>query len=433
MKISSSMLHRSSDLEKNMIIKKSYFYLLILFLVTFIVYFPSLHNQILGVWDDQWQVCNVWTEYGLALANISDIVLNSLKGQYSPINQMMYSLIFSVDEYNPFLFHLYSLLLHSVNTCLVFLIIKRSCVFFPEINQENTLTVSFLSALLFAVHPLQVESVAWISASKVVLFSFFYLLGMLVFLMFLDSKKKRYYFYAILCFILSYGSKEQAVTFSFCLVILSWLKGENLKSRDVLMYLLPFFILTILFTMSFLLISRVDIFEIKYPIWQRPILASYVFIEYIIKWVFPANLSYMYLFPYLPKEQMPCYMVVYPILILVISFVSYSNIKKYRLWSFCVVFFIIHLFLVSNIIPTGRPTVIADRYMYLPSIPLCLLLSYYYVNLYRRAKHNSRYKNILLVVFIGYVLILALNSHNRIQVWKNDDTLANSLLFNKLK
>ena len=137
--------------------------------VACIVCYASISgHEFITAWDDGWQVINKYTE-SFSWYNLKLILTDYYFGQYSPVNQFFYTLIYYFFGYNSTVFHLFCLLLHILNSLLVYFIVRRLL----QMNIYRGLTVnkidyiSFAVALLFAIHPLQVEVVAWISASKI--------------------------------------------------------------------------------------------------------------------------------------------------------------------------------------------------------------------------------------------------------------------------
>jgi hypothetical protein len=137
------------------------------------VYFPVLHHRFLHLWDDQWMVINFYTSGGFTWENIRSVFTEFYYGQYSPVNQLNYIVLYSLFGYNPFWFHLASLLWHSGNVVLVFILIRKLADYSRQVKKENISPVALSTALLFAIHPTAVEAVAWVSASKILTAEFF--------------------------------------------------------------------------------------------------------------------------------------------------------------------------------------------------------------------------------------------------------------------
>ena len=142
----------------------------ILLIITFIAFYPSLKNGFV-TWDDEDYLHNNLryignlSKQGIAeLFNINTVVF----GNYHPLTILSYALIYHFYELDPYPFHLYNLVLHLLNVVLVFWFILKI--------SKNSIAVSFVTAILFGVHPLHVESVAWVSETKDVLYTFFFVI-----------------------------------------------------------------------------------------------------------------------------------------------------------------------------------------------------------------------------------------------------------------
>lgn len=182
--------------------KNDWILVLLLFVVILMVYYPALNNDFIMEWDDQWQVMTSTTENGLTWENINHMFSYSFQNQYFPVNQLCYSLVYLfVDGYKAWGFHLFCVLLHLSNTLLVFILFKRLLRISGRMDKESIRPVSFITALLFAIHPLNVESVAWISASKILVYSFFYLIALYTYLIYVKIQKKTisFSYYVFVC------------------------------------------------------------------------------------------------------------------------------------------------------------------------------------------------------------------------------------------
>jgi hypothetical protein len=176
----------------------------LLILASLLVYFPALWNDFQTNWDDNWMVMNHYTENGFTWYNIKAVFTEFHVAQYGPINEVIYMTIYAAFGYNPMVYHLYPLLLHIINSCLVLLLIRRLIGNRTDITTARL--VSFVTALLFAIHPMQVESVAWISASKIPLYTLFALLAMLTYIQYSCTGKAGYYIAAFRLFLWQQGA-----------------------------------------------------------------------------------------------------------------------------------------------------------------------------------------------------------------------------------
>ena len=417
-----------------------------------VVFYPILSNDFLYYWDDQWQVMNQYTEGGFNLNNLRYIFSEFFHGQYSPVNQLMYLIIYCTSGYNPFAFHLTSLLLHAGNACLAYIIIIR---IFSQTNRITTnveekrislhseldspihkrtipikhVSIAFITALLFAIHPMNVEAVAWISASKILVFAFFYLTATYVWLVYLDRAKILYYIVTLLLFALSFGGKEQAVTFPVWLLMLHWLLGRSFKNRKVWIEVAPFFVMAITFCIITFIshnssFSNILSSDENYPLWQRFIFGCFSLFEYFAKFIFPYKLLYIYPFPITTGEPVPEWMLLYPVLLIIVIIASWKYLSGKPI-AVGLVFFLIHIALVLHIIPLSRFAIIADRYIYMSSIGLSFIIGYYTIWIITSRKRFVR--NTVTVLFVSIVLYLGIYSNLRSCEWKDSDSIKKEL------
>lgn len=141
-------------------------------IITLLVYYPTLKNGFLTGWDDQWMVFSHYTERGWTVDNLWHIFTDFYGGQYAPLAFLSYLVLYAGFGYDPFYFHMFSLLLHIGCVCLVWKLISSLLRVHGGVSEKQILYVNFITTLLFAVHPINVEAVAWISALKVLLYAF---------------------------------------------------------------------------------------------------------------------------------------------------------------------------------------------------------------------------------------------------------------------
>src|SRR5690606_3472069 len=140
-------------------------------------------------------------------------------------------------------------------------------------------------------------------------------------------------------FMFSFGAKEQAVVFPLVLLLIDWYLRRDLRNRRVILEKLPFFLLSIGFSVISMIAQQTG-FSYKleneyYPLVDRIFLASYAFTEYLFKLLIPFKLSAWYKFPVVPGEAVPGRYYFYPILIL---FLGYFLMQYWKDKKYCVVF-----------------------------------------------------------------------------------------------
>lgn len=395
---------------------------LLLCLVVFICYMPIFSNGFLDSWDDQWMVMNVYTGSGWTWENLLAIFTQSHKGQYSPLVELNYLFLYGLFGYNPFWFHLMSVVWHCGCVVLCFFLVRRLLELSGDINRSISFHVACLVSFLFAIHPVNVESVAWISAVKVPMYTFFYLLALFFYLRYTVTQKTSFYVISLFCFVCSGLSKEQAFVFPLSLLLVDWFVLRDWKTMDIWLEKLPYLIVSIGF--AFLTFdlqgNRSD--AVSYTTVQRFLFGCYSLFEYITKSLIPVNLNYLYPFP-IPEGcvNIPVRFYVYPVLVagLVVTLLHY---RKNRILLFGSLFFILHLLLSLHIVAMPRLGIVADRYLYLSLIGLLLTVSYAFVVFVK--KQRRRFAKILCVLsLLLYSTYLGLYTYQYSMRWENTDTV----------
>ena len=394
-----------------------------LFVIPIIVYFSVTGHQFLTSWDDAWMVLNNYTIGGLSFSNIGKIFSESNQGQYSPLNQLIYNVIYIWFGSDPFFFHLTSVLWHAINVCLVYAFVKS--LFGLRENGGNVKLIqitAFLTALLFAVHPVNTEAVAWISASKIPLYTLFGLSGLLCYMRYLKSGKKRWLAVTFVLFVLSFLSKEQAIIIPFVMPLIDWFAGRNLWDKKLWIEKIPFLALALTGGFYTLTLRNIDLVEYRagYPLWQRMVFACYAITEYLTKLIVPLKLMYLYPFPMAPGELLPHRFFLYPVIVaFIVGLLIYY--RKYKVLVFSALFFLLNVSLTLHIISMSRSTIVADRYIYLSCIGFFAPTFWYGAQYVMRL---SKYKKIFACILFGaYLLCLTGYTIKHSEVWHNNDTL----------
>jgi tetratricopeptide (TPR) repeat protein len=310
-----------------------------------------------------------------------------------------------------------NLFLHVLNALLVFILLFHLA--------NGSLFVSFFGALLFAIHPMHVESVAWISERKDVLYTCFFLLSLLSYLRF---QKKNNYVWLVICFglfILSCLSKAMAVPLPFVLILIDYLNGRKLNWKTLLEKI-PFIAVALWFGLNAIEIqSKGAITDFDFfSGWQRLMFASYGFLSYWSKFFVPLGLSAFYPYPNLDQlDQLPWQFTLAPFVILIsmggILFLSWKKgVETFKIALFGLGFFTLMIALVLQFISVGS-AITADRYSYVPYIGIVFMLFVFL----ERWKHYLRLKNWIIAGTIVYAVVFMVLAHERTKVWTNSGTL----------
>jgi len=186
------------------------FVLLGILLIVAVVFSGSLKLQWTN-WDDH---LLVYENPLVQHPHLKDIFIKPADyNTYNPLVLITFALEWMLVGDRPFLYHFHNVLLHLLCTTLVWLVFRRLGL---------SAWWSGLAALFFGIHPLRVESVAWISERKDVLFGFFYLAAILAYIRYIHSRKNIYLWGTGMLFLLALLSKGQAVALPFTLIVLDW-------------------------------------------------------------------------------------------------------------------------------------------------------------------------------------------------------------------
>lgn len=312
----------------------------------FILFFPVFSNDFLLGWDDQWMVMNQYTENGYSWSNIWQIFSQPINGQYSPLVELNFLLLYNLCGYNPFWFHVMSVIWHCGCVTLLFIFVRK-ILDKNEDDSPKALKVAWLTSLMFAIHPVNVESVAWISAVKVPMYAFFYLFSLLMYFDYVISKRRTFYISSIIFFSCSCLSKEQAIMLPLSLLLVDWFVGRSLKLKDTWFDKIPFFIISIfLVLLTFNLQNNSN--TVSYTILRRIVFGCYSLFEYITKSLIPINLNYLYPYPIMGDgNNLPLRFYLYPFLVvLLFIWLMYDQKNEYFYGGFCFLFFIYSLFYI---------------------------------------------------------------------------------------
>jgi hypothetical protein len=382
-------------------------------------------------------VMNHYTIIGFTWDNLRAVFTEFHGAQYGPINEVIYMAIYAAFGYNPAAYHLYPLVLPLINACLVLLFVQR--LIEGRANELTARRIAFVTALLFAIHPMQVESIAWISASKIPLYTLFALLFMLAYIRYARTEKIGFYLGSFLLFACSFGSKEQSVVLPLLLPLIDWALdrtplacGENSvenrvakKSWGYLLLEKAPFVLFALFAglctyanQSAFLIER----WAGYPFYQRIVFSCYSLVEYLGKLIIPVNLLYLYPFPMAPGKEMPAGLFVYPVIVIAATIVLIKILRR-KDWTviFGVLFFLVNMVLMLHLVAMSRFSIMADRYVYLGSVGIFFIAAWYTVPWLQKMAADG--KKWIFVLVVSYLLYLGGYAHFRTYVWKDSKTL----------
>lgn len=422
--------------QSNFLYNKKYTWIaaLIITCITFTVYLPALQNGFVD-WDDNVYVFENQNIKSLNSSFLSWSITATVGSLWHPLTLFSLAFDYSIWGMNPKGYHLTNILLHAFNTFIVFVLsclLIESDHFKKEKPDKKVIVAGLITALLFGIHPMHVESVAWVSERKDVLCAFFFLLSLLSYLKYTitDSKKWSYYFTSCLFFLLALMSKPMAVSLPIVLLILDYCPLKRLdfnggfrKLKWVLLDKLPFLMLSLVFSLITILAhgSKGFLNPLElYPLQERIIVAVRATMFYLFKMLLPFNLTPLYPYPskinYFSFEYMGAF-----ITLVAITLFSIFLLKKSRIFFAIWCYYIVTLLPVIGVVHVGAQAM-ADRYTYLPSLGPFLLAGLASITVFKKCS-KKEYKVIIMAALILLSGMLMNKTIGQLAIWHDSLTL----------
>jgi protein O-mannosyl-transferase len=406
-----------SDDEKNKLPTFLKWSPLAIIFLTAILYYRAVCNGLTS-FDDAFYVNNNPFLKDFSWSGIKAIFTSFYSCNYHPLTILTYLFEYRFFEINPLPYHLTNVLLHLFNTWFVFLLAERL---------SGRKVTAIVVSLLFAVHPMHVESVAWVSERKDVLFSFFYLLSLLSYLSYLRyGFRKKYYVGMFLFFVASLLSKPAAVTLPVLLIVIDLYKGRAIQAK-VLIEKIPLLLLSFVFGILNIVAQTgsINIVDTSFGFFNRLFLVTYTIAWYLFSLPVPYNLSGMHYYPTMSAGLLPWqYYSSLPLLaivaLLVWRLIRRSSFRKEIVFGCS--FFLVTIFLTLQAIPVGS-SLVAERYTYIPYIGLAYIVG----------QCLSETKNVIgryagIGIFSVLTIVFCSITWSRIAVWKDDYTLYGDMI-----
>jgi hypothetical protein len=424
--------------------------------IAFLVYLPALRNEFVN-WDDGLYVYENPHIQSASMKLVQWAFFSFHAANWHPLTWLSHSMDYAVWGLNPLGHHLTNNVLHSLNTLMVVFLVKtlveisqkkpgygESSDFVPDGNRG--LIVGGVSGLLFGIHPLHVESVAWIAERKDVLCALFFLLSLRSYISFVigraDGRSSQggtvsrfldtRYLCALGCFALALLSKPMAVTLPLVLLIIDWYPCGRIQSpgtlRDAVVEKIPFFMLSVLSSILTILAQgsekAIVPFQVK-PLTARIIMGADALTSYLSKMLLPVHLV-----PFYPNPDDISFLslkyLFHVLLVVAITAACFMVIKRQKVWLAVWSYYVITLLPVLGIIQVGGQSM-ADRYAYLPSIgPFALLgvgAAKAFEKVYSAHPRGRTMKCAFLIVGCMVVLLLSFKSVRQITIWRNSISL----------
>lgn len=405
--------------------------------LTFLVYKNTLYNNF--VFDDIEQITqNQWIR---DFNHIPDIFTSGAWSfrefandngiYYRPMMHLFFMIEYHFFEINPYGYHLINILLHFLNSVIYFIfsLFLLNKIFLPDsklTTRKNNFAISLLSAVIFLLHPINSETVNWISAIPELTFSLFFILSIYFYL---KSENKLFYFLSILSFIFSLLCKETAITIPLFLLAYNFFirfKSEDIFKKLILnsfKFVSLYFIITLIYILIRELILKPEIHAGNVN-FLFVIFAFMHCIQLLVlnlfRIVFPVKLSIFHSYK-LNNISIFCSAFATALIIVYsyLTFKYFPRIKFNKIVLFGVILFVIPLLPALNFFMLNE-FVLSERYLYLPSMGFSLIIAFLILkvsNLFR----NERTKTIsLAVIVVPVICFFSATIIKRNAEWNND-------------
>jgi len=402
----------------------------LLALLTIMVYWPATGHEFVNYDDPFYVTANVHVQSGLTWGNIRWAFGHSTVGNWHPLSMLSHMLDCQMYGLKPWGHHLTNILLHGATTMLVFLLLQ---------GLTGTTWRNLMVAALFGLHPLHVESVAWVAERKDVLSTFFGLLCLIMYTRYAKvsgiqnprsepgNSASAYYWAALALFALGLMSKPMLVTLPFLLLLLDFWPLNRMRNAEsgirnfirLLPEKVPFFALAVVMSVvTYVVQQRTGMmYSLEHvPPGARVENAFISYCRYLGKLFWPGDLAVFYPYPnHWPIHQA---LLAGGLLAGVSAFVFVQRTRRpYLLMGW--LWFCVTLVPVIGLVQVGGQSM-ADRYTYLPSLGLFIIVIW---GIHELTRHWRYGKTVLSGAACLIIILCAAAMRQQLGYWQNNETL----------
>lgn len=402
---------------------KRYQHLLIIsmiLLLAIIIYSNSIQNGFIQ-FDDPEIIYNNPTIRQITWPNLVQYFSTAPEFTFSPLVFISFAIDYQIGKSDPSTYHLTSLLLHLF--CIVL-------VYWLFLVLTGRWSISAFITILFAIHPVNVDGISWLSTRSNVLHTFFYLGSLLAYTYYIKTNfKLRYLWGSLFLFICAVLSKSPAVVLALVLFLWDYYYGRRWSIQRgrkwnwrLIIEKIPFFLVAIIIgiiTFHF----HVDIENpFNYNFLDRVFVFCASITAYFYKLLFPFNLAFAYAYPAKDGDFLPYYYYLTPLILgLVVWGISRLKLSK-KVMLFGLGFFLINIYLSQSVLFIDNFQ--ANRYAYLPYLGLYFILADFHGQILNFTQGwKSKIKNIWKAVLVIFLIVFLILTYSRNSLWKNTITL----------
>lgn len=405
--------------------KGLFWFYCLLAVATAAVYLQVVDNDFINYDDKEYVYDNVQVKKGITRETIKWAFTSTVAANWHPVTMLSHLLDVQLFGLNPGGHHATSLLFHILNTLMLFHILSR---------MTGSRWPSIFTALLFALHPLHVESVAWIAERKDVLSTFFWMLTTLQYIRYVEKPSNTRYITTLIFFIMGLMAKPMLVTLPCTLLLFDFWplsryrwpsKGTQFSSNDaqkimkILIEKIPFFLIVVLFCGIAYIVQKTDgavaelgLIPFQYRVYNA--LVSYG--VYIVKMFWPFNLAIFYPFPW----SIPLWKPILSLFGLTLAtIIALRGSKNFQWLIVGWLWYLGTLVPVIGLVQIGSQAM-ADRYTYIPLIGLFIAIAWQTEWLFH---HLQLRKATILSLGAVYLIIVSVLTWQQLRYWRNNISL----------
>ena len=374
--------------------------------VTALAFSPVLNNGFVR-WDDNSHIIDNRFIRSIKPGRVLNLFQTTTCNTFVPLTVLSFALEYHFFGLDPFFYHLNNLILHLGVTGLIFVFIRR-CGY--------SLFVSSVAALLFGIHPMHVESVAWASERKDVLYAFFYMLALVSYQSYIRRGARMALAFSFGWGAFSLLAKPMAVSLPFILLLYDWFARRKITRGAI--------VEKVVFALFMAPVAWITFSLNLHPsalVSSRTVLTgSWCLIFYLRAFLFPGQFFPYYAFP-LPVSWSNWHFAV-PFLSLIVLGGAVWTFRTRRVFVFAVLYYLASIFIVLRMDHRYYTNVVADRFMYLPSLGICLFFAVAAERLFFNAQSGSGGRRIIAGGLTVLFILLSFKTYAQSQTWHDDES-----------
>jgi tetratricopeptide (TPR) repeat protein len=412
--------------------QKKIIVILVLVMLVLAVYWQVQNFEFINYDDNLYVTQNYLTQSGLTYHGIIKAFADTHTGNWHPLTMLSHMLDWQLFGTKACGHHWTSVIIHIFNAILLFLLFK---------TMTGALWRSAFIAALFAIHPINLESVAWIAERKNVLSTFFWILTMLCYVWYVKVPGWKRYLIVFFCFVLGLMTKAMLVTIPFVLLLMDFwplnrmtvhdqqessitpFPVKKVKTSFLILEKIPFLMMAALFVWITVYAQKtVNAFSNPevLPLFNRVTNAIVSYCLYMKKLFWPTDLAIFY--PFNPISVWKVSLAA--LFIIFVTIVACKYFKKYPYLIVGWFWYLGTMIPVIGLIQVGRQSM-ADRYAYVPLIGLFVMVAWTIPQISSKLRHGKIYISLTFIIFI---IIMTVSSYARISIWQNTTTLFENAL-----